>query len=57
MTGGDTGYQLGAAAIRRRGYETWVANTSNLSPHAPEPVIAATRELVARLFSGEAGDK
>lgn len=53
MTGGDTGYQLGAAAIRWRGYETWVANTSNLSPHTPERVIAATRELVEKLFSDE----
>jgi neutral ceramidase len=55
MTGGDAGYQPGAAAIKRGGYETWVANTSKLSPRTPELVIAATREMVARLFGGEAG--
>ena len=53
MTNGDIGYQPGAAAIKWGGYETWVANTSKLAPKTPELVIAATRELVARLFSGE----
>jgi hypothetical protein len=54
MTNGDIGYQPGAAAIKRGGCETWVANTSKLSPHTPELVTAATREMVGRMFRGEA---
>ena len=55
MPNDDIGYQPDAAAIRRGGYETWVANTSKLSAKTPEMVIAATREMVARLFEDKAG--
>lgn len=50
MTNGDIGYQPDAAAIKRGGYETWVANTSKLSAKTPELVVAKTRELVEGLF-------
>jgi neutral ceramidase len=48
---GSAGYQPGTEAIRRGGYETWVANTSKLSPKTPEIVVAATRKLLDVLFS------
>jgi neutral ceramidase len=51
MTNGSEGYQPDAAAIRRGGYETWVANTSRLSPKTPALSAAAARQLVAGLFS------
>lgn len=54
MSNNDIGYQPGAAAIRRGGYETWVANTSRLLSRTPELVVAATRMIVKGLF-GEDG--
>ncbi|MHB1355864.1 MAG: neutral/alkaline non-lysosomal ceramidase N-terminal domain-containing protein [Anaerolineae bacterium] len=54
MTNGDIGYQPDAAAIKRGGYETWVANTSKLSARTPELVVARTREMVEGLFGGDA---
>lgn len=57
MTSGDIGYQPDAAAILQGGYGTWVANRSKLSPQTLELVIAATREMVARLFNGEVGTR
>jgi hypothetical protein len=47
---GLAGYQPGADAIRRGGYETWVANTSKLSPKTPQLVVAATSRLLEALF-------
>ena len=44
------GYQMSAEAIARGSYETWTANTSALSPKAPEQALAITKELLARLY-------
>ena len=48
---GTAGYQPDAAAIRRGGYETWVANSSKLSPRTPQLVVAATKQLLEKLYS------
>ncbi len=47
---GLAGYQPDSEAIRRGGYETWVANTSKLSPKTPQLAVAATQELLETLF-------
>ena len=50
MVKGGAGYQPDAGAIRRGGYETWVANTSCLAGDTGERALAATRRLLAELW-------
>jgi len=44
------GYQMSARDIERGSYETWTCNTSALSPKAPAMALAATRELLSKLY-------
>ncbi|MHB9032183.1 MAG: hypothetical protein ACYC6L_03940 [Anaerolineae bacterium] len=50
MTGGCAGYQPDAAAIRRGGYETWVANTSCLAADTGDRALAATLGLLGEMW-------
>ncbi len=52
MVKGGAGYQPDAGAIRRGGYETWVANTSCLAGDTGERALAATQRLLAELWGG-----
>lgn len=48
--GGIAGYQMNRNALQNGGYETWVANTSRLSPKTPDLAHQTTKEMLEQLF-------